>query len=98
MEQSVKILVWFTMQALPSQKRQFVRILAGSRHSHSTGPVVVQMCQFVRQSLKMIHRQVSGIIHNIVAGGCNCALAYALTHNEEVVSKNIHMYIQDGTN
>lgn len=48
-------------------------------------PVVVEMAQFVCQSLHVVRFQTSTIVDDIVMGGGHCTLAYRLGHQKEVI-------------
>ena len=47
-------------------------------------PVVVQVSELVREALEVVWLQASSVMDDVVAGGCDCALADGLAHQEEV--------------
>ena len=60
-------------------------VLAGCGNSDSAGPVVVEVCQLVRQLLEVLGLQAAGVLHHVVAGRVDRALPHRLGHQEEVV-------------
>lgn len=56
------------------QKDKKTTHLAWCRHPNSSGPVVIEMRQFVGQSLHIIYLEVPTITEDNIVCGCHCAL------------------------
>ena len=60
-------------------------VLARSRNTDSSGPVVIEVGQLVRQLLEVLRLQGTGVLQHVIARGVDGPLPYRLTHQEEVV-------------
>ena len=74
------------MNRLSNQVGQLVSILAHHWHSHSSGPVEVQMSQFVGQDLDPLGLPSGGVFDHIVRSRINCSLSDRLRNQVEVIT------------
>ena len=79
------MLTGLLMQRGSCQEGQLVRVLTGSGHTHSAGPVVVEVGQLVGQPLQLVGREPALVHDDVVAGRVNCPLPHRLGNEEEVV-------------
>ena len=64
---------------------KFCPYLTGGGHAHCAGPVVVEMCHLVRESLDDVHLPVAVVMDHDVVSGRDGSLTHVLTHQEEVI-------------
>lgn len=77
--------MWVLVNGLSHQEGQLVGVLAGSRDSDGSRPVVVEVAHFVGQALHVVRLQSSGVPDHVVVGGGHCSLPHRLRHQEEVI-------------
>jgi len=70
---------------LTNEEGNLMGILAGSRDTDSSGPVVIEMGQLVGEGLKMDGLEPRRVMDNMVVGGGGRSLAHALRTKEKVV-------------
>lgn len=77
------------VQRLADQKRQFVRVLARSRHSNGALPIVIQMAHLVSQTLHMVRFQTAVVVNDVVRNRRYGTLSNALRNQVKIVPDKI---------
>ena len=86
------------MDTLPDEVSQLVSILTHHGHTHSSGPVEVEMGQLVGQNLDSLGLPSTCVFDHVVGRWVDCALAHRLRDEVEVIPfRQGHDIIKNGS-
>lgn len=73
------------MNTLANKKSQLVGVLARSRNTNDTWPVIIDVTQLVSQPLYVVRLQAAVVIDDVVMCGRNTATSHSLAHNKKII-------------
>ena len=85
-ENIFQLLAGLLMKTLTNKEGKLVGVLAWSRNSDCSWPVVVEMGEFVSQLLDVVGLEAGGVSDHVVGGRVDGPLPHGLGDQEEVVS------------